>query len=279
MTGRAIVGVLAAAGVALCAGWASSQAAGGVQPGGGEAAVQPVEIDAAELPSAAEVFSSYLEAVGGEDAVRAVASRKFSGRVRIFQQGDPTPRQEGRIEMIAAPPAMLVQEIIFPGQTSSTTYVKDGVVWQVDEQDRARQITGETAARQITSAGFYQLADWETMFESVEVVGGVEQGDRKAVRVRATHKDGRVEDYVFDLDSGLLLAVMGQRASPVNPSQQVPFQRVYENYEETDGVRYARRVLEQAGPIVFEIEVSSIETGIDVPEIEVPDFEADAVGE
>ncbi len=243
-----------------------------------EAQAEPVQIPAEDLPSAGEVFAAYVEAIGGDDAVRAVTSRRFTGRVRVFVQGQQDPVQVGRIEMLSKAPGTLVQDMIFPGRSSTRTIVQDGVVWQLDEDDKASLVDETSAARQRVSARFYQLADWEEMFSEVSVLGGVEQNGRRAVQLVGTHLDGRTEVYMFDLDSGMLLMITGERPSPVDASQTVPFRRLYEDYRDTGGVMYPHRVLEQAGPVLFEIEVSEIETGVDVPTFEIPSFE-EAEGE
>lgn len=246
----------------------------GLALGQADASPAPTEaIAVSDLPSVADVMALHVEGIGGEEAVRAVTSRRFVGRVSIFVQGQEDPVQVGRLEVTAKAPDTFVQEMVFPGQASVRTIVQDGVVWQVNEADEVSSVDDEaTASRQRIAAQFYQLADWETLFADLTVRGGMSQGDRRVVQLNATHTDDREEVYTFDLDTGLLLLVTGERASPVDPSQMVPFRRAYEDYREVSGVQYPHRVVEQAGPVLFEIKISSIEVGIDVPTFDVPDL-------
>ncbi|MEO1585063.1 MAG: hypothetical protein AAFR96_10910 [Planctomycetota bacterium] len=245
----------------------------GQAEGAAPAAPASEPIPAESLPSAEELFEAYVEAIGGDAVIRATQTRRFVGRVSVYARGQEAPIQQGRIEIWGSAPWTAVQDTIFPGQGSLRTIVDGGKVWQLDESDTVREITGPTAARQLVSARFYQLAEWRDMFSSIEVVDGVARGDQRAARVAATHVDGRNELYIFDLDSGLLLAVTGERPSPTGGEGLVPFQRSYEDYTEAeDGVLYPNRVVEAAGPVAFEILVSEIETGVDVPEFDVPDF-------
>ncbi|MEL6498190.1 MAG: hypothetical protein AAGJ54_10655 [Planctomycetota bacterium] len=263
---RKCVGVVLAGlslGVAsLSAGLASGQA---------EGVPQPEPIAAADLPDVEEIMRLHLDGLGGEDAVRAVTSRRFVGRVRVFVGGEERPRQEGRLEVTAGAPQTMVQEIVFPGQATLRSIVQDGTAWQVTDDGDAEALSDIAATRLAASARFYQLADWREMFSDVRVRGGVSQGDRRAALLEMTHLDGRREVYSIDLDTGLLLMITGERPSPLDETQMAPFRRVYEDYREIDGVQYAYRVVEQTGPIVFEIEISRIETGVEVPEFEVPD--------
>ncbi len=266
--GGLLAGLLLGSAVVACGGVAHGQDASAP-------AAQPIE--AADLPSVEEIMRLHLEGLGGEEAVRAVTSRRFTGRIRVFAQGQEEPLQEGRLEMIAEAPATMVQEMVFPGRGTLRTFVHDGVVWQLNDQDEATRVDEASSVRQLASARFYQLADWEEMFAEVSVRGGVSQGDRRAVQLDVTHLDGREEVYTIDLDTGMVLMISGERPSPVDASQTVPFRRGYEDYREIEGVKYPYRVLEQAGPIVFEIEISEVEVGVDVPDLEVPAFEdADA---
>ncbi|MEL7484525.1 MAG: hypothetical protein AAFN41_09235 [Planctomycetota bacterium] len=242
-------------------------------------AEQPTPIAVADLPSVEEVMELHLDGIGGEDAVRAVTSRRFTGRVSVFVGGQEEPLQVGRLEMSAKAPDTLVQDMIFPGRNSARTIVQDGVVWQINDNDEPEKADEAAAGRQRASARFYQLADWREMFTNTEVLGGVSQGDRRAVQVGVTHLDGRKEVYTFDLDSGLLLLIGGERPSPVNAAEIVPFRRAYEDYRDVEGVLYPHRVVEQAGPVAFEILVNEIEVGVDVPTFEVPDFSETDTGE
>ena len=251
----------------------SSVLSAGLAFGQAEPAAETVPIAVEDLPSVDEVMALHLDGIGGEAAVRAVTSRRFTGRVTVYAQGQAEPLQVGRLEMMAKAPGTLVQDMVFPGRSSVRTVVQDGVVWQLDEDEKAAPVDESSAARQLVSARFYQLADWEAMFSELRVVGGLSQGGRRAVQLEATHLDGRTEVYTFDLDSGLLLLISGERPSPVDSARVVPFRRAYEDYREVDGVLYPHRVVEQVAPVIFEIQVSAIETGVDVPTFEVPVFD------
>lgn len=237
------------------------------------------EIPASELPDATAVFDRYIQAIGGRDEVMAVTTRKISSRLSIFILGQAEAVQSGRFEIYAQAPNILVQDLIFPGR-GTTRVIFDGENgWNLDETDKATKVAPSTLERIRGSAYFYQVAKPDEMFTSYRVIKGVEAEGIRAVQVAVTHRSGREEVHIYDLDTGLHIATVGKRELD-GTDQQVDFQRSYSDYKKFGNVLYPTKIIERYSNIAIELTLTNVATGITVPEIKRPDglFESQTGG-
>lgn len=223
-----------------------------------------------DLPKASEVFDRHIEALGGIDAIKAIDSRRLSGRIRIFVPGNDDPAMSGILRLAAKAPDKIVQEIIIPGQSTQKRVFDGKAGWLIIDDGEPAALTGEDLERFTVSSRFYAEVDYETHFKSIETVDVQETPEQgKLVMVRVEHHSGRAEAYLFSEDTGLLVAVIGQRQTP--QGQALQFQRTYENYTEFDGMKFSTVIRELAGGQIIELEFSDIENNVaDFPEIERP---------
>jgi hypothetical protein len=85
--------------------------------------------------------------------------------------------------------------------------------------------------------------------------GEAKVGDKPAVVIRATPKDGREVRLYFDKDAGLLLEVEAQVKDP--RGKEVKQEVFYDDYKETDGVKRAMKVrIDREGKPFVELELS-----------------------
>jgi hypothetical protein len=174
---------------------------------------------------------------------------------------------------------VLVQDLIFPGR-GTTRVIFDGEQgWNLDEADKATPIAPGTLERIRGSAYFYQVAKPDEMFTSYRVLSGVEADGIRAVQVAVTHRSGREEVQIYDLDSGLQLATVGKRELE-NTDQQVEFQRSYSEYKKFGDVLYPTKIIERYANIAIELTLTNVTTGVAVPEVKRPAglFEANSGG-
>ncbi|RNC81930.1 MAG: hypothetical protein ED559_09140 [Phycisphaera sp.] len=223
-----------------------------------------------DLPKASDVFDRHIEALGGLDAIKAIDSRRLSGRIKIFAPGNETPSVTGILRLAAKAPDKIVQEIIIPGQSTQKRVFDGKAGWLVVDDGEPTPLTGEDLERFTVSSRFYAEADYETHFKSIETVDVQDTPQQgRVVMVRVDHHSGRAEAYLFSEDTGLLVAVVGQRQTP--QGQAIQFQRTYENYTEFNGMKFSMLIRELAGGQIIELEFSDVENNVaDFPEIERP---------
>lgn len=222
-----------------------------------------------DLPIASDVFDKHIEAIGGLDAIKAISSRRLSGRVKVFVAGEEKPRQTLVLRIQAQAPDKIIQELINPGQGTQKRVFDGKAGWFIRDMSEPVPMTGEELERFTVSSRFYAEADYENHFKSIKTVDRQDTDKGPVVMVRVEHYSGRVEAYLFSEETGLLVAIIGQRQTPDGQSMQ--FQRTYENYTEFDGVKTAMLIKELAGGQIVELEFSKVENNIDdFPEIERP---------
>ncbi|MEM9166606.1 MAG: hypothetical protein AAGB48_06230 [Planctomycetota bacterium] len=227
-------------------------------------------IPVSDLPDAETVFENYIEAIGGREAVFGIESRRFNGRVQIEvtpEDGEPL-LQRGRVITHAAAPNLLVQDVIFPGVQSIRTYFDGSRGWRETDTGDTTLLEGEELSRISNSANFYQLADYKNHFTRYSVVGGADEDGTRVARIDAEFSSGRIESYIFSLDSWLLIAVLTDRQIP--DGARAALVRQYQDYQEHDGVFYPMRTTEKYGNVVLAFEIQSIETNVVIPAIEPP---------
>ncbi|GAB5495694.1 MAG: hypothetical protein Phyf2KO_07740 [Phycisphaerales bacterium] len=222
-----------------------------------------------DLPKASDVFDRHIEAIGGIDAIKSIDSRRLSGRIKVYVAGEEEPRLTGILRLAAQAPDKIIQEIIFPGRSTQKRVFDGKAGWLIEDESEPRALVGEELERFVVSSRFYAEADYETHFKSIETVDVQETPQGRVIMVRVDHHSGRAEAYLFSEESGLLVAVAGQRQTP--QGQALQFQRTYEEYTEYDGVKTSKLIKELAGGQIIELEFSSVENNIsDFPAIERP---------
>ncbi len=227
------------------------------------------EVPQADLPSASSLFDRHVEAIGGKEKVMAITTRRMTGTLKIFQGNQDTVLQQGIMRLVAKAPNMFIQEIVIPGQSTEVRTFDGKAAWLKRQDGSVAPIEGEELERMVVAARFYAETDYENHFKSIETVEKQDvEGDAVYV-VKVEHFSGRNEAFLFSEKSGLLLGVIGTRA--ISGDQVGQFRRSYEDYSDYgSGVLAPKIVREIIGSLMFEIEFSKIESGIEFPAIERP---------
>lgn len=254
---------------ALFAAGTLAQDASPPQPETAPAAQPETEAPAADLPSAESLFDRHIEAIGGKEKIFAITSRSFTGTLKVFVPGQEAPQQSGILRVQAKAPDLLIQEIIFPGISTTRKYFDGKAGWTVNQDQPAAAMPPVELERFVVGARFYTEADYENHYKSYKTV------DRQAVEgdnvyiVQVEYPSGRTEAIFFSEKTGLIVGAAGVRST--GPDQQVEFRRSYENYTDFgSGVLSAKLIREIVGNQMFEIAFSSIETNTEFPEIVRP---------
>ena len=225
---------------------ATSSASGpsAAEPGGTAAAPkspggQAVPSATPALPSADEVFSKYIAAIGGQANIDKIKSRMVKGTVSQPNGGPIT------FESVqAAADKFHILATVGDGKVERGF---NGTVGWEKSASRVRQLsTGEVAQMQ-GSVGLLRNINLKEQFASTRVRTGEKIGDRATFMVIGTTAHNRQERLFFDTITGLLLRRITYMTTLLG---LIPEQIDFDDYRDVDGVKFP-----------FTVRVSSIEVG------------------
>ncbi len=205
------------------------------------------------LPSVAEVFSKYEQALGGEAAVSKINSLSFKGTADMLVPPPPGPPGTP-----APPPAMGtvpaehlvkgvkgVSTVTFPGRPPVSTGYDGTIGWH---NTPIREDTGDELLMLIIESEKFPGLEFREYHTNVQVDAIEKIGDRDTYRVVGTRKQGfPVLDRInFDTQTGLLVRTYTTMQSVIG---SFPEEVYFEDYRDVSGVKvpYTERVVSTEG--------------------------------
>lgn len=195
-------------------------------------------------PTAEQILSRYVQAVGNREAVARLGLRVMRG-TREASQGRVWP-----IELIIKEPDsfLLVATVPSQGQNPATE-MRQGFVggkgW-VKNQRGAREAGASELADMKNVARYFSIFKIAEPFPQVVFRGRTKINDRDAYALEAKPAPNITERYFFDAETGLLVRKRTLRETVLNA---IPEQIDYEDYRDVNGVK-----------LPFTIRVSNIDT-------------------
>lgn len=186
----------------------------------------PVNRSVENLPTAEEVIRKYIDAIGGESALRAKKSLHLSGQQEDFSAQVVVP-----FEIFRAAPNKMLMVIERPngrrqgGNNGEVTWAFDSVV--------GPQVFGPPSPDSAPNFDFHRDLNYFTNYEAVEVVAREDFDGRQCYRVRLLSKGGQETFEFFDVQTGLRAGV--SRTIDVRPGR-VRYVDVFSDWKEVDGV-------------------------------------------
>ena len=187
------------------------------------------------LPSVDQILAKYVEALGGEQAIRKVTSRVVTGTQYIPTGPGGVVPVPATIEIDQKAPNLMVN--IYHTATYTISNGFDGTkAWSQDMRGRVIEPPSVDQGRVKRDADFYVPLNLKQQYTRT-VVRGVERvNDRDAYVVVATPQGDLPERLYFDTQTGLL--VRKETALPT-PLGNNPMQVNYEDYRDTgSGVKF-----------------------------------------
>jgi hypothetical protein len=192
------------------------------------------EVKPPVLPSVDQVLAKYVEALGGEPALRKVTSMVIAGT----RQNYPPPGG-------AVPPAFPIEQyskapnlstvIGRPANGANASGFDGTTAWTQDGRGRVTQLAGNAVNRARRDADFYPALDLKQQYQHLLVQGIEKVGDHDTYVVVAAPQGENPETFYFDVQSALLL-----RHQTISPSAvgNVPYATDYDNYRDAgNGVK------------------------------------------
>ncbi len=187
------------------------------------------------LPPADQILSKYVQALGGEQAIRKIASRIITGTQFIPTGPGGTVPVPAMIERSQKAPNLVVSVYRTPTYTISDGF--DGSkAWSQDLRGRVSEPGATDQMRAKRDADLYLPLDLKQTYTQMQVRGVENVNGHDAYVVIARPQGDRVERLYFDVQTGLLVRKWSSLATPVG---EAPFQVDYDDYRDTgSGVKF-----------------------------------------
>jgi outer membrane lipoprotein-sorting protein len=211
-----------------------------------------------KLPSADEIISKYVEAIGGEKAIKAVTSRVQKGSLEIAAVGlsgtaevyEKAPNKTATIINLTG--FGLVQEG-FDGKTG----------WSQDPQMGLRNKEGGELASAKLDSEFYKPVKIKELYSKIAVKGTEKVGDKDTYVVEATPTESSVETWYFDTKTGLLIRQDSERESPMGKQKVQTF---LEDYKKFDGINLPSTIRQVTPQFTVAIKITEVQHNVAIDE-------------
>jgi hypothetical protein len=190
------------------------------------------------LPTADEIYSKYIAAIGGQANVDKIKSRSAKGSV-------PQPNGSVTVDILQGAPDKFHITATTPTGAFQRGF-NGSVGWEKGPQG-VRALAPLEVAQLQNSIGLLRHIRLKEQFTSMRARGIQSIGDRQTYVVIGTTADNRQERLFFDTQTGLLLRRISYMATLLG---LIPEQIDFEDYRDVDGVKFP-----------FIVRVSSIEVG------------------
>ena len=152
----------------------------------------------APLPSARDLVTRHVAAIGGESAFKAIKSMHVRGRFEITGQSISAD-----FEQLAARPDKLLLRADIPG-VGHTEQGYDGKVgWSIDPQTGPKLLKGRELDETIADADFDAPLHIPERIKELTTLARAQFDGREAYKVKVVLVSGVEQDEYFDAETGL----------------------------------------------------------------------------
>ena len=254
----------------LFAGCATGGGGGGVDAPAAAAAEPKIDVKNETgdngLLTPRAIIARYVEALGGEDAIRKHESRTVKGKMELAAMG-----MSGDVTIYAAAPDKMVMEVEMAGFGTMNNGYNGEVGWNDNPMQGSQLLEGKALKQQKQQADFYSALNYADTYPTMETVELTEFEGQSAYEVKLTDADGDESTQYFAEDSGLLIGVTATQSGPMGDSEVTT---VLSDYTDYDGVKQAATTVLKMTAMGMEIKNTVTEVTYDnvTPEqVEPPD--------
>lgn len=200
----------------------------GEAPGAAAAAAAPEPPPPPELTEEQKLVARYVEASGGEEAIRAHTSITAKGAFEI-----PAMGMSGEATEYSMAPDKTVAIINIPGFGENVTGYNGEIGWAEDPMQGPRLLDGEELAQAKREARFYAQLEYDELFPEQTAVGETEFNGQTVHQLDLVDGDGNESSQYFAADTGLLV---GMETTQTSEMGTVEVTITMSDYKEFGGV-------------------------------------------
>jgi len=191
---------------------------------------KPTTTEKADTPSIETIMANYVKAIGGEEKLRSMKSRKMTGRFEMEQM----PGMSASLVMQSKAPNMMLMTLDLPGMGQMMQGFDGKTGWSMDPMSGPMLMPPDQLTQFKREANFFKELELHKGFDDVKVVGKEKSGDREVWVVRMKDPDGEHVTLHFDVDDHLLRRVITVSKTPMG---EVPSTTHLKEYRDFDGYK------------------------------------------
>jgi photosynthetic reaction center cytochrome c subunit len=197
--------------------------------------IEPVTTPKPTLPTADQVLAKYVQALGGEQALRKITARTITG-TQYIPTGPggvvPTP---AAVERLQKAPNLALTTYRAPAYAIAEGF--DGATaWSQNQAGRVTEPVMLDVGRAARAADFYEPLNLKQEYPQLTVRGIEKVNGRDAYWLVGVPSGDKPESLYFDTQTGLLLRKQTVLPTPIGDS---PFQTDFDDYRDTgSGVKF-----------------------------------------
>ena len=197
--------------------------------------LEPKDAAKPDLPTVDQILARYVQALGGEPAIRKVSSRTITGTQYIPTGPGGTVPTPAAVERYQKAPNLSVT--IYRAPTFVISQGVDGTTaWSQDQAGRVTEPVKLDVGRAMRAADFYEPLNLKRQYTRLTVRGVEKVNDRDAYLVVGVPQGDAPESLYFDMQTGLLLRKQTVLPTPIGDS---PYQVDFDDYRDTgSGVKF-----------------------------------------
>ncbi len=209
------------------------------------------------------VFTRYIDALGGEKALRAHSSSVAKGKMEIAAMGI-----SGDLTIWSSAPNLFLM-VADLGMGVMTTGYNGEVGYSDNPMTGPMILEGSQLSQTLQQADFYGPLNWEATYPTAETLELTDFKGTSAYKLRLVDATGTEVFQYFAEDSGLLIGFEGNQSSPMG---EVFVTATVSDYQEFGGVNTATVTsIDMMGTEVKQVIESISYEDVEAAKFELPD--------
>ena len=184
-----------------------------------------------ELTEEEKIFARHVEAIGGEDAVRAHTSLTMKGAFQI-----PAIGMSGDATIYLLAPDKGIVHVSFPGFGENIQAYNGEIGWSEDPMQGARLLEGAELAVLKRQVRIHSDLEYDQIYSEWTTAGETEWNGQAAYQVDLVDTDGSESSRYFAVETGLFI---GEEATTTTEMGTVETSTTLSDYKEFGGVLFA----------------------------------------
>jgi hypothetical protein len=202
-------------------------------------------------PTVDQILDRYVQAIGGESALRKLTSR-VTKMTLVIEGSDVTVSFESYAQ--APNREVLIGQVKLDNgvEFEISRGFNGSVGWSLDPTEGGfRELKGTELAAEKRDAEFYSGIKSRELYPQMTLIGQMKFGDHSTYCIEARPLEGSSQKWFFDAQTGLLIRNDSISESAVNG--KVLIETYFEDYREVDGVKLPFLIRQPANKYTFKV--------------------------